>query len=146
LFLELSGSVQLYPSIGENHRDSNKWGVIQDLDDIARQVTRTPRPSTSLDKKGVNSARVVVKRTASSNSAHVYKTPGEQIPPLFSAYHFYLFQEYAPELAKVEVRVYIVSGNDVVHREATAVRKSEEQVDFWPVTQIRPLAGRAKSQ
>jgi hypothetical protein len=140
LFHELSSAVNVYPSLQENYRDSQKFHVVQDLDTIAAQITMTARPRTSRNRDAIPGKEIVMKRTASAYGDHVFFRPAGKAPPrVHSAYHFYFFQELVPSLLKAgEVRVFIVNGNEVIHRVATTPIKNKS-FRFWEVNELHPL-------
>lgn len=67
-------AVPFYPSIAESVGHGNKLKQTQRLDDIARKVTKTPRPCTEkLDTSKIPYGDAkVVKRSFSDTAQHVY--------------------------------------------------------------------------
>jgi hypothetical protein len=140
-FHELACGVQLYPTLAESYREAQKWQVVRDLDVIARETTMTPRPKTSLIKETIEGETIVIKRTASSHHEHVHiQGASDNLPALYSADHFYMYQEHVPALQKHEIRLYIINGNEVVNRVGTATADNGEPLEFWQVSYLRPLS------
>jgi hypothetical protein len=152
LFSELSTGVSLYPTYNESHRDCQKLHVIEDFDEIAEMVTKTPRPKTSLHRDEIPQVEglKVVKRSGSADSKHVYPLhPGQRPPPTFSLHHFYFYQEYVPALrSRGEARVIICNGKDVVCRIATLPSKDweDDELKFWEIQHIRPLSAYGENE
>lgn len=134
--------MQIYPNIIENYRYSQKFHLVQDLEAIAREVTNTPRPQTSRFQDAIRGDSVIAKRSASAYAKHIYRLQnGAKPPSIHSRYHSYHFQEFVPALDKLEIRLFVVNGTEVIRRIATLVENPDDrqQLTYWQVDQIPPL-------
>jgi hypothetical protein len=142
-FQDLSATLPVFPSLFESYRECHKLSVIRDLDNIAREVTNTARPLTSRHRDAVDGEYIIVKRNASAYSDHVKALkPGQRPPALYSSHHYYFYQEYVPSFFDSgEIRVFIVNGNQVIHRIGTICDNPQhlKQSRYWSVETILPL-------
>jgi hypothetical protein len=106
---ELEGSgIHFWPTLKECLGHADKVRNVQQLDDIAVRITKSPRPTTKeisyddIEKEGEG----VVKRTFADKSEHVYFLPTKINKKIEKPRTKFLWQEFIPFLKKYgELRV-----------------------------------------
>ncbi|TFY81829.1 hypothetical protein EWM64_g2175 [Hericium alpestre] len=127
-YTTLTGRVRIWPSRNQTVMRGNKKALMESLDAAARELTRTPRPTTEVLSMYGGRAEIpregpfVLKRTHSDCGADVIivADPGPHnitIDCLSAKEHFpvpdyvWLLQDYAPLLSKVgEWRAFVIGG------------------------------------
>jgi hypothetical protein len=131
----LGTQLAVWPPVEELVRASRKMNVIQDLDFVAREVTRTIRPVTNLLSDAPSIEReTFLKREGSDCARHVYnprraaEISPEKLSLMVSVYDYrWIKQQYVPELATVGEWRIIIINRRILHVINTTYRQLDRK-------------------
>ncbi|PVF91338.1 hypothetical protein CPB86DRAFT_878579 [Serendipita vermifera] len=142
---------KFWPSIEESWQHGDKWLQVQRLEQIAREITLTPRPLSCLIDKGSfpTGSSIVVKRTYSDRSNHVVVGPQKKDVNRCKrdtpAHTMWFQQDLVESLIQIgEMRVGVTEGSQIVFRTHTRPNQ-DKTMDFEDTQRLGKIQGRKYS-